>query len=109
MKDKQPKSNTEVLEQGGLSRRNFLGASAVTGAALVGATALGSSLMTRESWAAAVKDAQQKIHVAPGELDEYYGFWSGGHQGEVRVIGVPSIALQPFSSACLALSSRSLV
>lgn len=91
MKDKQPKSNTEVLEQGGLSRRNFLGASAVTGAALVGATALGSSLMTRESWAAAVKDAQQKIHVAPGELDEYYGFWSGGHQGEVRVIGVPSM------------------
>ncbi|WP_120996105.1 TAT-dependent nitrous-oxide reductase [Stutzerimonas urumqiensis] len=91
MKDKQPKSNTEVLEQGGLSRRNFLGASAVTGVALVGATALGSSLMTRESWAAAVKDAQQKIHVAPGELDEYYGFWSGGHQGEVRVIGVPSM------------------
>jgi len=89
MSDKS-KNNPEVLEKGGISRRNFLGASAVTGAA-VAATAFGGAVMSRESWAAAVKDAQQNIHVAPGELDDYYGFWSGGHQGEVRVLGIPSM------------------
>jgi len=97
--DKEPKNKpaidskeqAQMLEKAGLSRRGFLGASAMTGAALVGATALGSAVMTRESWAAAVKESKSKIHVGPGELDEYYGFWSGGHQGEVRVMGVPSM------------------
>ncbi len=89
MSDKS-KNLPETLEKNGLSRRGFLGASALTGAA-VAATAFGGAVMSRETWAAAVKDAQQKIHIAPGELDDYYGFWSGGHQGEVRVIGVPSM------------------
>lgn len=81
-------------ETTGLSRRGFLGAGAMTGAA-VAATAFGGAVMSRESWAQAVSDAQkkamEKIHVGPGELDTYYGFWSGGHQGEVRVLGVPSM------------------
>ena len=89
MSDKKTERDDEKL---GLSRRGFLGATAATGlTALAGATALGGAVMSRESWAAAVKDAQQKIHIEPGELDEYYGFWSGGHSGEVRVLGVPSM------------------
>lgn len=80
---------TPEQAEGGLSRRRFMGAAALAGVA--GATGLGGAVMTRESWAAAVEEAKNKIHVGPGELDEYYGFWSGGHQGEVRVLGVPSM------------------
>ncbi|WGK61206.1 TAT-dependent nitrous-oxide reductase [Halopseudomonas sp. SMJS2] len=89
-----PKNLPANPESKGLSRRGFLGASAMTGAA-VAATAFGGAVMSRETWAQAVSDAQKKaqakIHVGPGELDTYYGFWSGGHQGEVRVFGVPSM------------------
>ena len=87
-KDDLTKDVPETTE-GGLSRRRFMGAAAMAGVA--GATGLGGAMMTRESWAAAVEEARNKIHVGPGELDEYYGFWSGGHQGEVRVLGVPSM------------------
>lgn len=86
------KKHPQPEDASGFSRRDFLGASAVTGAAaLVGASALGGAVIPREAWADTVKAAQAKAHVGPGELDEYYGFWSGGHSGEVRVIGVPSM------------------
>lgn len=86
---KREERGRDAHEESGLSRRKFLGATALAGA--VGATGLGGAVMTRESWAAAVTEAKNKYHIAPGELDEYYGFWSGGHQGEVRVLGVPSM------------------
>jgi nitrous-oxide reductase len=35
--------------------------------------------------------AAEKVYVAPGDLDEYYMFASGGHSGNVYVYGLPSM------------------
>lgn len=35
-------------------------------------------------------DAAQKVYVAPGEYDEFYGFMSGGYSGQLSVYGIPS-------------------
>ncbi|WP_340102494.1 Sec-dependent nitrous-oxide reductase [Rhodohalobacter sp. 8-1] len=35
-------------------------------------------------------DAAQKVYVAPGEHDEYYGMFSGGYSGQLPVYGLPS-------------------
>lgn len=34
--------------------------------------------------------AAEKAYVAPGELDEFYGFFSGGFSGQLAVYGIPS-------------------
>src|SRR3954471_11515743 len=36
-------------------------------------------------------NAAQASYVAPGEKDEYYLFYSGGHSGQVYVAGLPSM------------------
>ncbi|TYP94789.1 nitrous oxide reductase apoprotein [Fodinibius salinus] len=35
-------------------------------------------------------DAAEKVYVAPGEHDEFYGFFSGGYNGQLGVYGLPS-------------------
>src|SRR5690625_1725939 len=78
----------------GLSRRGFLRTAAVAGAAGVAGAGLSGGLgsaLVPAAEAANKKAGENLAYVGPGELDEYYGFWSGGHSGEVRVIGVPSM------------------
>ena len=38
-----------------------------------------------------VQEAALKTYVAPGDLDEFYIFKSGGHSGQVYVYGIPSM------------------
>ena len=40
---------------------------------------------------AGAAEAAVATYVAPGDLDEYYLFYSGGHSGQVFVAGVPSM------------------
>ncbi|MCU4753645.1 TAT-dependent nitrous-oxide reductase [Halobacteria archaeon AArc-curdl1] len=72
-----------------IPRRDFMKAGAATGAltALAGCTSMLES--DGDNGTAAAGSADH--HVPPGELDEYYAFFSGGHSGEVRVYGVPSM------------------
>jgi nitrous-oxide reductase len=37
------------------------------------------------------KSAAEQSYVAPGEFDEYYLFYSGGHSGQIYVSGLPSM------------------
>ncbi|MFW6198025.1 MAG: nitrous-oxide reductase, partial [Myxococcota bacterium] len=37
------------------------------------------------------KSAAERSYVPPGEMDEYYLFYSGGHGSDVRVAGLPSL------------------
>ncbi|MCG8512176.1 MAG: TAT-dependent nitrous-oxide reductase, partial [Rhodospirillales bacterium] len=72
----------------GVSRRALFGTTAkLATVAGLGATGLAQGLMTSKPANAATGNAA----VEPGDLDEYYGFWSSGQSGEVRILGIPSM------------------
>ena len=77
-------------EKKGITRRELLGDStklvALAGASSVAGLAGGSMLYSGEAQAAG-----SKAVVGPGDLDDYYGFWSSGQCGEMRIIGIPSM------------------
>ncbi|MEZ5810154.1 MAG: TAT-dependent nitrous-oxide reductase [Rhizobiaceae bacterium] len=73
----------------GLSRRDLMTASA-TGAVLAG-TGAGGALLSGSLVTPAHAQAGMSSHLEPGQLDEYYGFWSSGQSGELRILGVPSM------------------
>ena len=45
----------------------------------------------RQAGTSDIAIAAQKTYVAPGDLDEYYMFASGGQSGNVYVYGLPSM------------------
>jgi nitrous-oxide reductase len=74
----------------GVSRRELLSnTTKIATLSGLGAVAGAGALMTPSDVRAAIK--KSKAEVAPGELDEYYGIWSGGQSGELRVLGMPSM------------------
>lgn len=79
-----------------VSRRAVLGTGLTASlAATAGVMAGGGAVMVaRTETAQAGSDGDEhhkKALVPPGKLDEYYGFWSSGQTGELRILGLPSM------------------
>jgi nitrous-oxide reductase len=92
----------EQTRKTGINRRTLLGATAggavaagavgggaITGGATLGLGAAGLSASSGPAMAAGAAGADGA--VAPGQLDAYYGFWSSGQTGEMRILGIPSM------------------
>ncbi|MBF0109158.1 MAG: TAT-dependent nitrous-oxide reductase [Magnetococcales bacterium] len=83
-------------QDNGISRRRLLEGGCAIAAlggvgGLAGRVTLGGTAALATTGVVATAQAAGKVEVPPGQLDEYYGFWSGGQSGEVRVLGIPSM------------------
>jgi len=69
-----------------VNRRSFLGGTATLAAgSALGGGVIGASLLPMDA------EAASSSEVKPGKLDDYYGFWSSGQAGELRILGIPSM------------------
>ncbi len=82
---------SKKLKSTGLTRRDLLGNSTKSAllAGTVAATGAGGVSLLQTTGAASAAEGSSALK--PGELDEYYGFWSSGQAGEMRILGVPSM------------------
>jgi nitrous-oxide reductase len=94
------RKDPEKTEGVSTDRRGFMKGGVAVGAGIVGAGTLAaggedSSALSRLFGPSVAHAASNKggldAHVPPGKLDPYYGFWSGGQSGEIRIVGVPSM------------------
>lgn len=92
------KPDTQSEQPSGIGRRKFINTAALAGLAASVAACNDKPATTSAAPAAAPNAApvahagseMSKYEVAPGQLDEYYSFSSGGHSGECRIYGLPS-------------------
>ncbi len=93
MKDQQDENkdsenkDSENIDDG---KRELLTRSAGV-ATIAGLTAATGGLATLASSQSQAASSPGSFHVAPGDLDDYYGFWSSGQAGEIRILGLPSM------------------
>jgi nitrous-oxide reductase len=75
------------------SSRSVIGVGLLAGALLLASCAPSAPSSAKKAPTAAsdLQVAAMKTYVAPGDLDEYYLFSSGGHSGQIYVYGVPSM------------------